>query len=215
MTDRKKTVSVDIKSRWSDRVLFSAEVDVGERWRVKAALEIAVRDGANLRHANLVGADLDLAYLVGANLDGADLGGAYLDGANLGGANLRRANLVGANLNGAYLIGADLIGADLGGAYLNDAYLDGANLGNANLGEGAFSVDGGCERRGYSFFVLHYPNTLIIRGGCHTWATFEDAKAHYGDGYTSRGDRRECLARLTLMENEVKRRATFTKEGEK
>lgn len=61
------TVTINIVSRWdSKKVLFSANVDVviSEGFRLRAALEIAVKAGANL----------DGAYLAGANL-----AGAYLD----------------------------------------------------------------------------------------------------------------------------------------
>ena len=161
-----KTVTVNIVSRWdSNKVLFSAEVDasIGERYRLRAALEIGVNRGANLRgadlryaylrganlryanlsgadlrYANLSGADLryaDLsgAYLSGAYLRGANLGGAYLSGANLSGANLSGADLSGANLRYAYLSGADLSGANLGGADLSGANLGGADLSGADL----------------------------------------------------------------------------------
>ena len=63
-----KTVTVNIVSRWdSDKVLFSAEVDasISERYRLRAALEIGVKRGANLGDANLRG----------ANMGGANLGG--------------------------------------------------------------------------------------------------------------------------------------------
>lgn len=81
-----KTVTVNITSRWDrNKILFSAEVDtsIGERLRIKAALEIAVKDGANLHGAYLRGAYLDVANLRGANLDGANLDEAYLRGAYL------------------------------------------------------------------------------------------------------------------------------------
>ena len=70
---------------------------------LKKAMEILVKDGANL-----LGADLR-----GANLYEADLRGANLRGANLHRADLHGANLYGANLYGANLYGADLYGADL------------------------------------------------------------------------------------------------------
>lgn len=63
------TVPVEIRSRGGD-VLFAAEVDasIGEpSRRLKAAVEMAVKGGANLD-----GAHLDGAYLGGANLDGAE-----------------------------------------------------------------------------------------------------------------------------------------------
>ena len=92
---------IEIKSRYG-QVLYTAQSATD----VRAALEEAVRAGANLGDANLRG----------ANLRGTDLGDA-----NLGDANLRGANLGGANLRGADLGGADLGGAYLGGANLGDA----------------------------------------------------------------------------------------------
>ena len=92
-----------IKHRHSDVVLYEyqpTEKHQASGLAMRAALETATKDGANLGGANLGG----------ANLDGANLGGANLGGANLGGANLRGANLGGANLRGAYLGGKKLIG---------------------------------------------------------------------------------------------------------
>ena len=102
------------------------------------ALTAAVKSGADLGGADLIGANLCVADLRGANLGGADLiganlYGANLSGANLGGANLRRADLYGANLSGADLGGADLYGADLIGANLGGADLYGADLIGADL----------------------------------------------------------------------------------
>ena len=59
---------IQIKHRYSGAVLFEAEIG-----SLKAALEIAVKGGADLG-----GADLRGAYLGGANLGGADLGEADL-----------------------------------------------------------------------------------------------------------------------------------------
>ena len=112
---------IEIKSRWSDVVLFWHEAD-GNTFRL--TLETAVSVRANLRGANLRDADLRGANLRDADLGGANLRGANLGGANLGGANLRDADLWGANLRGANLRDADL----------RDANLRGANLGGANLG---------------------------------------------------------------------------------
>ena len=125
-----------IKHRSTDTVLFECDVPEGVQasgMETRYTLEKAVKDGANLRGANLRGADL-----IGAYLTGADLTGAYLNCANLRGANLNCAYLTGANLNCAYLIdanlrGADLTDANLRGAYLTDANLRGAYLTDANL----------------------------------------------------------------------------------
>ena len=83
-----------IKHRHSDVVLYEyqpTEKHQASGLAMRAALETATKDWANLVGANLVGANLD---------------GANLRGANLGGANLRGANLDGAYLDGAYLRGA-------------------------------------------------------------------------------------------------------------
>jgi hypothetical protein len=67
--------------------------DTERELRLRAALEVAVRRGADLRFANL-----SHAYLKGADLRGADLSGA----------SLRFATLSYADLSGADLSGADL-----------------------------------------------------------------------------------------------------------
>ncbi len=82
-----------------------------------------------------VRAALEEAVRVGANLGGANLRDANLRGANLSGANLSDANLRDANLSDAYLSGANLSDANLSDANLSDAYLGGANLGGANLSD--------------------------------------------------------------------------------
>ena len=71
-------------------VLFAGDYDT-----IKACVEAAAKQGADLR--------------------GADLTGAYLRGADLTGANLTGADLTGADLGCADLSGADLSGADLSG----------------------------------------------------------------------------------------------------
>jgi uncharacterized protein YjbI with pentapeptide repeats len=101
---------------WTGKAALEVEIsdDTEGMFWLRAALEVAVKrganlSGANLSFANLLGADLSFANLSFANLSGANLRGAILRGANLRGANLR-----GAGLRGAILLGADLSGADLG-----------------------------------------------------------------------------------------------------
>ncbi len=108
----------EIKARITGNVLFTAEIgdDIEPRFRVRAALEIAVKAGAYLADA----------YLAGANLADVDLAGAYLADANLAGANLAGANLAGAYLAGANLADANLADANLARADLADANLAGA-----------------------------------------------------------------------------------------
>ena len=109
-----RTVTVEIKSRWNEGVLFRAEVDASTdaSLRVRAAVEIAVKSGADLTGACLDGANLAGADLTGAHLTRASLDGASLDGASLAGAHLAGAYLSGAYLSGAYLSGADLEGGE-------------------------------------------------------------------------------------------------------
>jgi len=100
---QQETKPIEIKSRWSVKVLFSCIA-----LTLKIAVEKAVETNADLSGANLSDANLSGANLRGAYLRGADLRGAYLRGANLRGANLSGADLRGADLRGAYLRGADL-----------------------------------------------------------------------------------------------------------
>ena len=84
-----ETVTVEILFfPWANTAALKIEIatSIGERWRLREALEIAVKDRARL---------------VGASLDGASLDGASLDGARLDGASLVGASLVGASLDGA------------------------------------------------------------------------------------------------------------------
>jgi uncharacterized protein (DUF2237 family) len=101
-------VKFEIKSWIDSSVLFSIETD-----SLKLAVELAIKQGADLTGAYLTGADLTGAYLTGAYLTGADLTGAYLRGANLTGADLTGAYLRGANLTGAK--GLDKFPIQIGG----------------------------------------------------------------------------------------------------
>ena len=64
---------VEIKSRLTEEILFSASVNQPIRLALKAALESAVTSGADLTGADLRGADLRGADLTGARLSGDDL----------------------------------------------------------------------------------------------------------------------------------------------
>ena len=111
-------MKIEIKSRWTNSVLFSFECST-----VREAVVEAVKNDADLSDADLRDADLS----------DANLRDAYLSDANLRDADLSDANLRGAYLRGADLSGADLRDADLSGAYLSGAYLSDANLSDANL----------------------------------------------------------------------------------
>ncbi len=90
---------------WTARADLEIEIPDATplQWRCRAALEIVVKTGTNLRDADLRGADL-LAD---------DLRHAVLNDAVLNDANLRGADLSGADLSGADLSGADLSGAEI------------------------------------------------------------------------------------------------------
>jgi uncharacterized protein YjbI with pentapeptide repeats len=125
-----QTTKVEIRSRWTGAVLYTAEVpeETPSGMHMRVALEQAVEAGACLAGANLADANLARANLARANLARANLAGAYLVDANL-----VDAYLAGANLVDAYLAWANLARANLADANLADAYLAGANLANANL----------------------------------------------------------------------------------
>ena len=81
---------IEVRNRWTDRVQFTAEIevtpDMSLRFKLGLAVKWAYRNDADLRRADLSGADLSGADLSGADLIGADLSGANLRGANLRGA---------------------------------------------------------------------------------------------------------------------------------
>ena len=114
--------TIEIKDRWTGKVLFTAKGAT----TAAAAVEMAIAASADLSGADLRGAYLSGANLSGASLRGADLSGAYLRSADLSGAYLRGANLRSADLRGADLRSANLRSADLSGAHLSGAHLGGA-----------------------------------------------------------------------------------------
>jgi hypothetical protein len=131
-------MQIEIKSRFTAAILFTATIEAESASPIRDALVLAAASradlsGADLSGANLSGADLSGANLSGANLSRADLSGADLSGADLSGADLSRANLYGVNLSRADLYGANLYGANLYGANLSRANLSGVNLSRADL----------------------------------------------------------------------------------
>jgi hypothetical protein len=113
----------EIKHCFTRAILFECEAG-----SIKLAVELAVKEKADLRCADLGYADLRSADLGYANLRCADLRCA-----DLGYADLRSADLGYANLRCADLRSADLGYADLGYANLRCADLRSADLGYANL----------------------------------------------------------------------------------
>ncbi len=148
---------IEIKDRWSSRVLYSSEKAAD----IKECIIEAVAAGANLDGANLYGANLYGANLYGANLDGANLYGANLSRANLYGANLYGANLDGANLSRANLYGANLFRANLFRANLDGANRDGANLYGANLSRA--NLDGAnIQNQTFRNVQVDFENVLLL-----------------------------------------------------
>ena len=125
-----KEIKISIKNRWTGSIIF--EYSSVDNTLAKTVAE-ALKGGADLREAELLGANLRDANLLDADLRGAELIGANLCGANLCGANLRDANLLGAELRDAELRDANLLGADLCRANLRDANLRDADLRGAEL----------------------------------------------------------------------------------
>jgi hypothetical protein len=123
-----------IKS-WMDETLYIAKGAAD----VRAAVEAAVRSGADLSGAYLSGADLSGASLSGADLSRASLSGADLSGADLSGADLSRANLSRANLSRANLSRVNLSRANLSRANLSRVNLSGATLSRATLSRATLS----------------------------------------------------------------------------
>lgn len=85
----------EIKNRFTEDVIFTAEIDCDKSARPSIKMGLAVKC------ADLQGTNLRNAYLAGTNLQGTNLEGANLEGADLEGADLK-----GAYLQGAYLAGA-------------------------------------------------------------------------------------------------------------
>ena len=159
---------------------------------LREAVVAAVREGANLRGANLSG-----AYLSGANLRDANLSGANLSGAYLRGAYLRDADLSGANLRGAYLSGANLRGANL-----RDAYLSGANLSGEVRLIGARPVVQVGPIGSRSDWLIAYltDGGIRIDAGCQRQITREAFEARVSDTHGDNQHAREYRAALAYID---------------
>ena len=197
---------IEIKSIFGS-VLFEYEK---ENNSVKDTLIKAVKQGADLRWANLQGADLQEADLRWANLQGADLQEADLRWANLQGANLRWANLRWANLQEADLRWANLQGANLQGANLQGANLQGANLQGANLREGDLGDWGKLQsysdilvvgaigsRDGYTT-IFHTDKGIFVQCGCFK-GTLEEFEKKVKETHQGNKHERDYLALIEFV----------------
>ena len=109
---------IQIKHRYTNKVLFACEAE-----NMRAAVILALGKVADLR-----GADLRGTALTNADLRGIDLTGADLTGADLRYSNLRNADLTEADLTMVNLTRADLRYSNLTGANLTGANLTGSDL---------------------------------------------------------------------------------------
>lgn len=102
-------IKFDVKSRFSEDVQFTAQIDCSEdaptSIKLGLAAQWALKNRATLAGANLEGANIRGANLAGADLEGAILEGANIRGATLEGANIRRATLAGARIGDKVLKG--------------------------------------------------------------------------------------------------------------
>ncbi len=158
MTDTPQSMPIEIKRRFTGRVLYSSTTAAD----LAAAVLEAVAAKVDLSNAKLT--DLVMPYgasLDGASLDWASLVGARLDGARLDGASLDGARLVGASLVGASLDGASLDGASLDGARLDEASLDGAQI--LSVAQVRFTGHGQCGR---TLLAVKHEKGIHLWCGC-------------------------------------------------
>lgn len=168
MADTQKSIPIEIRHRWEDRIIYRSETAKS----IACAIIEAAESGANLYGANLCDANLCRSNLRGANLRSANLCGADLYGANLCGANLRGADLYGANLCGANLCGADLCDANLCGAKLYGARLRDAEI--TATAVVAFTGHGQCGRQ---LLAVRAGDSVLLWCGCFH-GTPEDLRAY-------------------------------------
>ncbi|CAG4889503.1 pentapeptide repeat-containing protein [Paraburkholderia gardini] len=88
-------MNIQILNRWTLRVIFECEAD-----SMKAAVELACKQGVSLSDSDLSDSNLSGSDLRGSNLRGSDLSGSDLRGSNLSGSDLRGSNLSGSDLSG-------------------------------------------------------------------------------------------------------------------
>ncbi len=164
----------DIKNRYTDEVIFTAEIDCEENAPPSVRLGLAVCNalgkGANLRWADLRDADLRWADLRDANLQYANLQYANLRDANLRDANLRWADLRDANLRWADLQYANLRDANLRWADLRDANLQGVDLrfyksDRYDCYIQTFFLQIGCEKHTWNNWLSFSDKRIIGMGG--------------------------------------------------
>jgi uncharacterized protein YjbI with pentapeptide repeats len=146
-----KKVKIEIKNRWTGKVLFEYE---SEDNTIKKTLLQAIAEGSNLRGSNLSDSNLSDSDLSGSDLSGSDLSGSNLSGSNLRGSNLRGSNLSGSNLSDSNLSGSNLSGSNLSGSNLRGSNLSDSNLRDSNLSDSDLSDSNLSPIRDDFFLVL-------------------------------------------------------------
>jgi len=121
-------MKIQIKNRFTGKVIFEVEA-----LNIKIAVELAVKQGSDLRGSNLSYSDLRGSNLRGSNLSCSDLRGSNLRGSNLSYSDLRGSNLRGSNLSCSDLRGSNLSCSDLSGSNLSYSDLRGSDLSCSNL----------------------------------------------------------------------------------
>jgi hypothetical protein len=98
-------IKFDVLNRFSGAIQFTAEIDCADSephcWKLRLAVQWAIKTGADLSDTDLSGADLSDTDLCGADLSGAKLRRAKLSGADLCDTDLSGADLSGAKLRRA------------------------------------------------------------------------------------------------------------------
>ncbi len=83
-------IKFDVLNRFSGEIQFTAEIDCADSephcWKLRLAVQWAIKTGADLSDTDLSGANLRRTNLYCADLRRADLNYAKLSGANLSGA---------------------------------------------------------------------------------------------------------------------------------
>ena len=110
----KKHMLFEIKSRFSEQVLFSLDCN-----NLKTCVEAAVKAEVSLRDSDLRGNDLRDSDLHDSDLRYSDLSGSDLRDSDLRGSDLRDSDLRYSDLRYSDLRGSDLRGSDLRGSDLS------------------------------------------------------------------------------------------------
>ena len=147
----------DIKNRWTGKALFTAEIDAtpddSDAVKKRKAVLWAIRNGNNLRDADMSGANMSDANMRGVNMSGADMRGANMSYASMRGANMRDANMRDANMRDANMRGADMSASGI--------------------------INCGQRSDGYDFFIhTTAPEHPVVIAGCR-YLSIPDARQHW------------------------------------